>query len=690
MFAPEQVAETERRFESRRDVRDRQMEDLAQGGLIAANPPERIALRKARLENSLAVPPEVTAAFHEETPDAGNVLLERILASNDLLNANFLGLALRAARSVGRIRIRSANGRALGYGTGFMVSPRLLLTNNHVLGMARTAMSSVVDFAYEDDVDGQPLAPRTFALDPADFFLTDVALDYSLVSVATSSQAGDRLEDQGWCQLIEDQGKVLLGELVNVIQHPGGERKRLALRQNEVVDLPELFVHYRTDTSPGSSGAPVLNDQWEVVALHHSGVPKRDAQGNILARDGSRWQEEMGDELIDWIANEGVRVSRVVASVKAAQLTGTQSQRRDELIGAASPTRAIAPSPPEGQPVAVASATPAVTVTRDESGGLAVDVSVRVGVPGSGQVASVTTPTVIVRTSHPMPVASPVEDPDLAAALAEAEAARTRPYYDAEADGAVLATYYAGLELGTPAANFAMIHELVTETHKNPIDYRPATHLYPWVDLQPNRRLMSIYSTREFEPEEVIREDFEIERYQLELAARLTADPALQPETVAAMLEAASPFNCEHVVPQSWFAKQEPMRGDLHHLFTCEWGCNSFRGNTPYFDFPDFEEKDRDQCGRRVADRFEPSAGKGAVARATLYFLTRYPDQIGDMERELQLERLSTMIGWHRAFPVTEYERHRNAAIAVAQGNRNPFIDRPELVDQVDFSQGFA
>jgi len=132
------------------------------------------------------------------------------------------------------------------------------------------------------------------------------------------------------------------------------------------------------------------------------------------------------------------------------------------------------------------------------------------------------------------------------------------------------------------------------------------------------------------------------------------------------------------------------MKGDLHHLFTCEWGCNSFRGNTPYFDFPDFEEKDRDQCGRRVEDRFEPSSGKGAVARATLYFLVRYPDQIGDAERELQVARLPTILAWHTAFPVTDYERHRNAAIGDMQGNRNPFVDRPELVDQVDFAQGFA
>ena len=127
------------------------------------------------------------------------------------------------------------------------------------------------------------------------------------------------------------------------------------------------------------------------------------------------------------------------------------------------------------------------------------------------------------------------------------------------------------------------------------------------------------------------------------------------------------------------------MRGDLHHLFACEPGCNSFRGNIPYFDFPDFEEALRDECGKRDGTKFEPSAAKGIVARATLYFLLRYP---GNISKSYDAKRLTTLLSWHNTHEVSEYELHRNVAIFAAQGNRNPFIDHPEWADDIDLKLG--
>ena len=81
----------------------------------------------------------------------------------------------------------------------------------------------------------------------------------------------------GWNTLPESSdGLFVKGEYVSIIQHPNGEMKQIALRENQILDFFDAFLHYRTDTAPGSSGSPVFNDQWEIVALHHSGVPEKD------------------------------------------------------------------------------------------------------------------------------------------------------------------------------------------------------------------------------------------------------------------------------------------------------------------------------------------------------------------------------------------------------------------------------
>ena len=152
--------------------------------------------------------------------------------------------------------------------------------------------------------------------------------------------------------------------------------------------------------------------------------------------------------------------------------------------------------------------------------------------------------------------------------------------------------------------------------------------MYPWVDLHPDGLLRSIYSGKRFTAEELVRADLEAERARSERLIGVVRDGvALGPRELEAefdALERELPFNCEHVVPQSWFSKREPMRGDLHHLFACESRCNSFRGNWPYFDF---DRRRRAARGLRPDSRPRASSRPpgGPVARATLYFLLRYP-----------------------------------------------------------------
>src|SRR5262249_13509940 len=151
-----------------------------------------------------------------------------------------------------------ASGRDLGYGTGSLVSPRLLLTNHHVLESQQQAAPSIVEFNYQLGPDDQFLTRVTFRLDPQTFFLSSPAedLDFTLVAVAAAADAVS-LGDFGFNPLTAVADEVLNGESVTIIQHPNGEPKQIALRENHILKLPntaDRFLYYETDTTPGSSG----------------------------------------------------------------------------------------------------------------------------------------------------------------------------------------------------------------------------------------------------------------------------------------------------------------------------------------------------------------------------------------------------------------------------------------------------
>ncbi len=690
---------------------------MAAGRPSAADTPERVQMKLDRLERAAIAErtagPAAAAVDGIRSPLAvgvpASIGFERVIDKGDFLNISFMELGFAVSRFVGRIRIRSAPNRIDGYGTGFMVSPRLLLTNNHVLSSREIAVHSEVEFDYQQDRFGRVMPVHVFRLDPQRFFLTSQELDYTLVAVQERSLEQVGLDRFGWNPLIAEQGKAILGDSLNIIQHPNGEMKQLVLRSNRLVDLFDHFAHYETDTEPGSSGSPVYNDLWEVVALHHSGVPKTE-NGRYIAKDGSTWTPGMDPDLLAWVANEGIRVSSLVADIKGRPLGQEAARLRDEMFALAPPnpievaTRAI--ERPSSDIVRVPMSSGTGTLAAPGAGTaswtIPLEIRVTIGQPlvgGLTPITPVSTSQVDGQVSSPSLPASSVTAPPsdaMADALTELEDAQTRAYLDEDQDAGDRASYYRDVPDDLPPAElFDQLSELLTQTHRRKLSYQPSKHVYPWVDLhegEPRRNLKSIYSGKELDPRELIEEDFRIEQERsrlLEILMRESVVP-LAKEAQLSLLEASLPFNCEHVVPQSWFNKREPMRGDLHHLFACEPGCNSFRGNTPYFDFPDFEEVVREACGKRDGNRFEPSFGKGPVARATLYFLLRYPGEINATAKEYTEDRVLILLDWHRSDPPGRYERHRNAAIFEKQGNRNPLIDFPDWADRIDFTRGLG
>jgi hypothetical protein len=95
---------------------------------------------------------------------------------------------------------------------------------------------------------------------------------------------------------------------------------------------------------------------------------------------------------------------------------------------------------------------------------------------------------------------------------------------------------------------------------------------------------------------------------------------------------------------------------------------------------------------------FEPiNEYKGDVARAILYMAVRYETQIAGWRTNSTADNvlngtsypafddwhIKLLYKWHVQDPVSDKEKKRNDSVFVIQGNRNPFIDRPEWVYQI-------
>jgi V8-like Glu-specific endopeptidase len=240
----------------------------------------------------------------------------------------FVKRAIIAARAVGQI-VSATTGE--GFGTGFLIAPGILITNHHVLGDRRKAQGVAVQFRYESGCDSREMPGQTFNLEPQRLFYADEHLDMAIVAVAPTSAQNTRLSEFGYLPLIGVEGKIRKGQPVNIIQHAFAGRKHVSYSEGALTALPtdnDHVAHYTGDTQPGSSGAPVFNERWEVVALHHSGVPDQSASGHYMTTDGGAWNPDADPKMrsVKWVANEGIRISRIVSHLKALPDLLTRSQ----------------------------------------------------------------------------------------------------------------------------------------------------------------------------------------------------------------------------------------------------------------------------------------------------------------------------------------------------------------------------
>ena len=220
---------------------------------------------------------------------------ETLFGINNLRQISWIQRGTVLARSVCRVLTPA------GVGTGFLVASDVLMTNHHVLEDANAAAETNVEFDYEYDAAGQIKAAVRYRLDPGSLFETSGKLDFSLVRVR-ADPAKPPLQSWGFLPT-NSNADPTKGEHVVIVQHPNGGLKQIAMTENHVVNVEPPLLHYRTDTMAGSSGSPVFNDSWYVVAIHHAGLAdprKGNAWRNegilisaIRAALGSRWRELM-------------------------------------------------------------------------------------------------------------------------------------------------------------------------------------------------------------------------------------------------------------------------------------------------------------------------------------------------------------------------------------------------------------
>jgi endonuclease G len=273
---------------------------------------ESMALKTAPIVNRSAPTPAYV----------GKIVKEKIVHQNDMLSFAFLEAGSKAGIGVAKIIVprfdQGIQAKQMGNpvyysGTAWLITRELIITNHHVVNARSDSETdaSIIDIdlqaknaLIEFDFNSDNIVPLRLSV--KGIVATNKDLDFAIIRLANPE---DRVPP---ARFISEIFVTDTPQVVNIIQHPFGYSKKVALRNNHIYKTDYPKVYYFTDTEKGSSGSPVFNDNWQVVALHRA---------SELVKDVNYQGKSTG-----WV-NEGVQMKAIFD-----QLQIDHKELSDEII----------------------------------------------------------------------------------------------------------------------------------------------------------------------------------------------------------------------------------------------------------------------------------------------------------------------------------------------------------------------